>query len=240
MTSKTLLNYGDTKQPINKWQGFMKHIIKAITIAVIIAICNSMASLSPFALVNQAYADPPPWAPAHGWRAKHHDDYDEQDDEDERYYVSPPVIIATPLPIIPSYPYVQVSCSNQPIIGTVIGGVAGGLIGNQFGKGTGNTVSTVSGALLGAVFGNQVGVNLSRADSNCMAQALEYARPGTQVVWQAPQENASYSILPTRNFREENGRYCREYQTNIRVSGKTRKAYGTACRQPNGQWEIVN
>lgn len=36
------------------------------------------------------------------------------------------------------------------------------------------------------------------------------------------------------------GRYCREYQSNVRVGGGIRQSYGTACMQPDGNWEIVN
>lgn len=33
--------------------------------------------------------------------------------------------------------------------------------------------------------------------------------------------------------------YLREYQTKITVDGKLVPAYGTACRQPNGDWKLV-
>ena len=91
--------------------------------AAALLLCDIIAPSS-FGFSGPAYADPPPWAPAHGWRAKHHEE-DDQDDE--------PTVITAPLPLIASYPHVEVTCSDKPIIGTVIGGVAGGLIGNQFG-----------------------------------------------------------------------------------------------------------
>src|SRR5690348_5994758 len=46
--------------------------------------------------ITVAYADPPPWAPAHGWRDKHDDDHDEHRHKHhhdhvvyERIYVMP-------------------------------------------------------------------------------------------------------------------------------------------------------
>jgi hypothetical protein len=33
---------------------------------------------------------------------------------------------------------------------------------------------------------------------------------------------------------------CREFQQNIIIDGKRQKAHGTACRQPDGSWRIVN
>ncbi|MHB1241431.1 MAG: RT0821/Lpp0805 family surface protein, partial [Gammaproteobacteria bacterium] len=37
----------------------------------------------------------------------------------------------------------------------------------------------------------------------------------------------------------DNGRYCREYVTDVDVGGRKQQAYGTACRQPNGSWQAV-
>jgi len=38
----------------------------------------------------------------------------------------------------------------------------------------------------------------------------------------------------------EGSSYCREYQTNVVVGGVRQQTYGTACRQPNGAWQIAN
>lgn len=35
-------------------------------------------------------------------------------------------------------------------------------------------------------------------------------------------------------------RYCREYTKSVRVGGDLQSAYGTACMQPDGSWEIVS
>jgi len=33
---------------------------------------------------------------------------------------------------------------------------------------------------------------------------------------------------------------CREYQQTITVGGRTERAYGTACKQADGSWKIIN
>lgn len=33
---------------------------------------------------------------------------------------------------------------------------------------------------------------------------------------------------------------CREFQQNVVIDGKRQQAHGTACRQPDGSWRIVN
>jgi surface antigen len=212
----------------------MTHIIRKLSVAVLAFIC--------LVLTAPAYADPPYWAPAYGYHHHHHHHhhyYHNDDDYDYYYpeYEEAPVV-AAPLPLYSDHPYVQVRCSNRPIIGAVLGGVAGGLIGNQFGKGSGRDAATVGGALLGVVLGSNMAADMARQDRDCMAQAFEYAKPGTQVAWNDPDSGDAYSVLPTRDFKEE-GQYCREYQAHIRVDGELKNSYGTACRQPDGQWKIV-
>lgn len=34
--------------------------------------------------------------------------------------------------------------------------------------------------------------------------------------------------------------YCREYTTQTTIAGKRQQTYGTACRQPDGSWRIIN
>lgn len=38
----------------------------------------------------------------------------------------------------------------------------------------------------------------------------------------------------------EDGPYCREYTQQVTIGGKLRQAYGTACLQENGAWQIVS
>ncbi len=46
-------------------------------------------------------------------------------------------------------------------------------------------------------------------------------------------------MTPLRTYEPEPGRYCREYQTVVTIGGRAEQAYGTACRQPDGSWQIV-
>lgn len=126
--------------------------------------------------------------------------------------------------------------------GALLGGALGGLLGSQIGGGTGNLVATAGLAALGLVIGSNVGRSLDRADAvylqNSTANALEYNQIGQPVVWQ---NNQVYTtVVPVRDGSTTGGRYCREYQQTVTVGGKTEQAYGTACRQPDGAWQVVN
>jgi len=48
------------------------------------------------------------------------------------------------------------------------------------------------------------------------------------------------TYTPRRPWTDASGRQCREYQTSRDVQGRSTKVYGTACRDPDGQWRIVN
>jgi surface antigen len=47
-------------------------------------------------------------------------------------------------------------------------------------------------------------------------------------------------VTPTQTFQTQDGRYCREYTADARIGGRVQQTYGTACRQPDGSWQIVN
>lgn len=52
--------------------------------------------------------------------------------------------------------------------------------------------------------------------------------------------NASGSVTAVREGTSNNGRYCREFQQTITVAGQKEDAYGTACQNPDGSWELVS
>ncbi|WKE66350.1 RT0821/Lpp0805 family surface protein [Gallaecimonas kandeliae] len=54
------------------------------------------------------------------------------------------------------------------------------------------------------------------------------------------QGNASGSVTPIREGTSTSGRYCREFQQQVQVGGRSQQAYGTACRNADGSWEIVS
>ena len=47
------------------------------------------------------------------------------------------------------------------------------------------------------------------------------------------------TVTLTRTDKTGSKQYCREYQQKITVGENTERAHGRACRQPDGQWRIV-
>jgi len=127
--------------------------------------------------------------------------------------------------------------------GAVIGGVAGALAGAQFGHGSGKMAATAVGTLLGAYLGSQAGASLDRADQayyQPAEQQAHHAPMGQTIQWNNPQTGNYGTFTPIRDGQDTMGNYCREYQSTIYIGGRPQQSHGTACRQPDGTWRIVN
>lgn len=133
---------------------------------------------------------------------------------------------------------------NKQLGGTLFGAGLGGLAGSQIGSGTGQLVAVGAGVLLGGLLGNEVGRSLDKADQAYAAQSyqtsMESVPTGETTSWVNPDSGNQGSYTPTRTYQADTGQYCREFQQTIAVGGQTESGYGTACRRPDGSWEIVN
>jgi len=127
-------------------------------------------------------------------------------------------------------------------VGAATGAVGGAWIGSNVGKGKGNIAAIAAGTLLGGYLGKEVGASLDRADmayyNRTSQNALESAPVGSTSTWQNPDSGNKGTFTPTKTFKTEQGTYCREYQQTVTIDGKTQQAYGQACRQPDGTWQI--
>ncbi len=128
--------------------------------------------------------------------------------------------------------------------GTLVGAALGGLMGSKIGHGRGQLAAVALGALGGAFLGREVGRSLDRADrlyaGRATSYGLEHKASGEPTRWSNPDSGHHGTITPVRTYQEPTGRYCREYQQTVTVGGQTEQAYGTACRQPDGSWKVVN
>ncbi|MDF1793730.1 MAG: glycine zipper 2TM domain-containing protein [Thalassobaculaceae bacterium] len=191
-----------------------------------------MAAALSLAVALPAAADPPPWAPAHGWRAK----------QNGQVARAP----AAPVILMPTNDAAYMTCDrtmlseNATLIGQILGGATGALAGSQFGQGSGNLAATAGGALIGVLLGGEIASSIAPADAACAQYALESARNGQTVAWNASGGHQDFQITPQRTFNATGADYCREYTSQAIVGGRTTTMDGTACRQPDGQWKIIN
>lgn len=125
----------------------------------------------------------------------------------------------------------------------ILGGAAGGaLVGSQIGGGRGQLAATAAGALLGAWIGGQIGASLDRADQmhaeRATFSALEHNPVGRPTRWENPDSGRYGNVTPVRTY-ETAGRVCREFEHEVWIDGRREVAYGEACRDPDGRWQII-
>ncbi len=169
---------------------------------------------------SPAWADPPPWAPAHGWRKKH-----------DPYYVG---YSGHKWPR--DYGILSGRC-NREAIGAVLGGTLGAVVGSQVGKGESKVAAIIIGGVLGAVIGASIGREMDREDRACFGHALELAADRQTVTWSNPQ-GVTYAVTPLKGFTHE-GRKCREYESVITVEGRKERVRGKACQVGEGEWQVI-
>jgi surface antigen len=194
------------------------------------------------AVPMHAAGDPPHWAPAHGYRHKHHkhdhhkhhdhdDDYPRyrqfRHDQRERYG---------------DYGIHSGRCDTHAVaqvLGGVAGGALGGVLGSQVDQGgsTGTIVGAVAGTIIGAIIGKQIDQSMDPSDRYCAGRAFDFADDGHGVRWHNPQTRVDYLLTPLNSFQRDGSR-CREFTTRISHAGLRDDVRQTACRLPNGDWQI--
>ena len=133
-----------------------------------------------------------------------------------------------------------VGCAEYPQReqqGMVIGGILGGVLGSQVGEGSGKTAATIVGTMAGAMIGGAVGRSMDETDRLRTSHSLESVRTGVPSTWRNPDTGNQYTVVPTRTY-DSGSAPCREYTVDAIIDGNREKAYGTACRQPDGSWQV--
>ncbi len=179
--------------------------------------------------MSVTYADPPSWAPAHGWRNKH------GSDDGDVLVTQPAPVYVQPAPVVTAAPMV---CANGAVVGGVAGGVLGSIAGSQIAKGDARLATTAGGAILGALLGSAIGHSLDPNDSSCMGQAMAYAPVGRPIAWDNQGYGAQYDITPMRQYRRS-GLVCRDYVAKAKINGRKQRVQGTACQQADGSWRVM-
>jgi surface antigen len=169
------------------------------------------------ALAAPAWADPPPHAPAHGWRKKN----------------DPTYVGYTGKTWPQDYGVISGRCHTDVILG-MAGAAVGGVIGSQVGDGTGRTVAIIAGAALGAIVGTSIGRQLDKGDEACIGHALELAPAGQAVRWTSTSTSTSYTLVPMKDV----GTDCREFKLEAGANGKRTLGKKVACRTGDGVWKL--
>ena len=85
-------------------------------------------------------------------------------------------------------------------------------------------------------------INLTEELAMQQAEQRAHNTPvGETIVWHNPDSGNYGSVTPLRDGRHaQSGAFCREYESMVTIDGREQLAYGTACQQPDGSWDIVS
>ena len=87
-------------------------------------------------------------------------------------------------------------------------------------------------------------VGLAPPEQQAMTDTVQHALEDNQTNqssdWVNPDTGNSGGVTPTRTFTNDQGEPCREFISTIIIGGQQQQGYGTACRQPDGSWQIVS
>jgi len=76
--------------------------------------------------------------------------------------------------------------------------------------------------------------------SDTVQFALENNKSNQSSDWVNPDTGNSGGVTPVKTYSNAQGQPCREFLSTIVIGGEQQQGYGTACRQPDGSWQIVS
>ena len=105
-----------------------------------------------------------------------------------------------------------------------------------------STTPVLSSTDLGDFIDQAVFVQLSDRDRSEAASAqfyaLQYGRPGAPRVWQA--DSGAVGKVLVGPYVRVNNLDCREFTHEVVLDSVTAERNGTACREPDGAWNVVD
>jgi surface antigen len=167
-----------------------------------------------------ALGAPPPWAPAHGWRAKTETTYAGYSGHIWVHDFG-----------------VQSGRCDRDQVGALLGGIAGGAVVAEPGKAGSRAVAIAIGTVIGAAIGAEIGRRMDSSDRACTGHALELAGPGRSVTWLNPTSGVTYRLTPID--REPSPGGCRKFRLIATGSFGLSEGRATACPVQDGIWSLA-
>lgn len=123
---------------------------------------------------------------------------------------------------------------------TMHGDVVGGIVqsGGGHRRGGVDKSTLTGGTLLTGILNSDVGKAMDRQDQMNMQQAVMNTPLDQEAQWTNKRRHADYEVVPLREYHDTSGQYCREYEAIVKRDGQSKKAYGKACRNHSGKWNM--
>jgi surface antigen len=175
---------------------------------------------SAIVLPSLSLANPPPWAPAHGWRAKSDPSYAGYSGRDWDH----------------DYGVRSGRCDREEV-GALLGGIAGGAVGAAAGKEGNRAVAIVVGSVVGAAVGAEIGRRMDQTDRACTGHSLELAATGRSVTWRNVKTGVTYQLTPIDTGTPGTG--CRKFKLTATGAFGLSEGRATACPGGDAVWNLA-
>jgi len=175
---------------------------------------------------TSVYSEPPPWAPAHGYRNKHKSKSKHHHHRGHDYYHDD---VAEDIGIFDGV------CKYEKIA-TIIGGAAGAVIGSKAVDKEDRVAGILIGTIAGVIVGRTIGKVIDERDKNCAGHALAYLDDGESLRWENPNTHARHKITTLSSY-VQNGYECKQFITKTIFSNGHKTSYeNDACLDDDGVW----
>ncbi|NGZ07350.1 MAG: glycine zipper 2TM domain-containing protein [Magnetococcales bacterium] len=134
-------------------------------------------------------------------------------------------------------PLVTGCMDNKAQQGAGIGALGGGLAGSLLGPSKNKEQNALIGAAIGGVLGYTVGNEMDKNDRAKLNQVFETVPSRQTTTWVNPDTRTEYAVTPQPAYQVD-GRECRQAEIASVINGKRETVVKTACRRPDGRWEI--
>jgi surface antigen len=94
------------------------------------------------------------------------------------------------------------------------------------------------GGAAGPLVAGEIQSGMTPVDNGCLGLTLEYAQTNQAITWQNPATGAQFQATPIRAYQGSTGLNCREYVTSSTRNSRSQRMTDTACRLPNGLWQL--
>lgn len=122
--------------------------------------------------------------------------------------------------------------------GALTGAALGAALGSTMGEGSGKALAIFIGAVAGSSIGSTMGRYMDEQDRIRTSMIMENNRSHQATSWRNPDTGNNYTVTPVKTYSMSEGP-CREFTLDAYIGGKVEALYGTACRQQDGSWKMV-
>jgi len=142
--------------------------------------------------------------------------------------------------------FLIVSCENtsdKKVFGQIIGAAVGGYVGSKIGSGAAKDISVILGGAAGYIFGGKIAEILSKKEreefNNVIENSLNFSPDNASESWKSNEnQNITGEVIPKNNYKMKN-RDCRDFKKVIRKNNEIFEENSSACRNKDGNWEII-